>query len=143
MKSMEFTTQILTSKPIARTESYMHEQAKSIVREWWMEKNYFRIVPVRIDIEQPMSMGCMVKFKPDLAIFDNHGLRPFCEVCHKNPIDSYKLLMMYRYGIMNDINPLIIEVSASWVMGKVNPPEHFECSIFSNFSSLISAALLK
>lgn len=125
-----------------RSESYLHEHAKYVVREWWFEKDYFGIVPVRIDIEVQMSMVGKIIFIPDVAIYDAYGIRAFCEIFNKHAVDDFKIWKMHKYGEWHDVNALIIEVDATWVMKQVNPPDVLVCKILSDFSSTISARIV-
>jgi len=71
-----------------RSESYLHEHAKYVVSDWWFEKDYFGIVPIRIDIEVQMSSYGKIIFVPDMAIYDIYGIRAFCEIFHKPAVDD-------------------------------------------------------
>lgn len=104
-------------------ETYLHKMAKSCLSEWWMEKNYFGIHPLRIDIEKSLSMEGFIYFIPDLIIYNSMGMKVFIEIHYKNPITELKLLKMQTWIFFHGFNPMIIEVPAEWIMKQIKIPD--------------------
>lgn len=124
--------QILTQQKMSHFESketYLHRYAKEVLAKWWNDEYYFGIVPLRIDIERELCMNGNIIFVPDLIINDINGMRVFAEIEYKNPVNLIKCWQMIRWSQWHGFEPLIVEVSAYWIMKQVYPPQKLNCKI--------------
>lgn len=114
-------------------ETFLHLQSKKLLSDWWMERNYFNIKPSRIDVEKALSMGGFVQFIPDIIIYNVNGMKAFVEIEHKNPVDNYKLWKMVQFGMWHNFSPLVIQISAYWIMTQVNVPDVLKCDVLYKY----------
>jgi len=103
-------------------ESYKHRFAKNILREWLSRK----FIAKR---EQKFGSGSFV-FRPDVTTFSDGHIQAFYEVSHKNEINAIKLAKMQYYCYLNNLDILMHEVDADWILNQVDEPEKIESFTF-------------
>jgi len=103
-------------------ESFKHRVAKYLLARWLRKKGIAKR-------EQKFGSGSFV-FRPDVTTFTDGHVQSFYEVVHKNEIDAMKLAKMQYYCYLNNLDILLHEVNADWILNQVTEPEKIESFTF-------------
>ena len=96
-------------------ESYKHRAAINVLSGWL--KDTFDIRH-----EEEFSIDGW-KFYPDVVCYKEGHIQAFYEVVHTHPVDSKKLSRMQHYCWRNNIEVLLHEVDAEWILRQVQKPD--------------------
>lgn len=113
-------------------ESYLHKHAKLVLIKWLVKfPERFGIMDmVSVRSEECFAESGIVKFKPDITVYDSDGLICIYEICHKSPLTGYRLSMMQYYFYKNEMSPIIFEIDATYVMKQIKCPQKIKMQRF-------------
>ena len=96
-------------------ESYKHASAKMILKEWLSDQ-----FDVKIEVEFENDGW---KFMVDIVTYTDGHIQAFYEVTHKHPVDYKKLGRLQYYCMNNNLDILLHEIDADWILSQVSKPD--------------------
>ena len=99
-----------------KKESYKHRAAKWVLKNWLED-----LFEVREEAEFNVDGW---KFRPDLTTYTDNHVQAFYEVVHQHPVDARKLSRMQHYCWENNLEILLHEVDAEWILRQMEKPEY-------------------
>jgi hypothetical protein len=115
------------SRPFRKVETYKHRYAVEVLASW-----------VKGETERPFFLDGIMTFVPDVTVYKDGILNCVYEVVNKNPINGKKLGLMQYYCYRMSQELTVFEVSAEYIMTRVEQPEVIEtmsCYIIDPFEN--------